>query len=535
MAKRICAVGVGRWGSRHAATLHELGSLAGVVDSDPAALARARESWPQAAAFSDLDTALASGFDGYTVATPAASHAAMARRIIDAGGSVLVEKPLALSAAEARQLVELAGRKGVHLMAGHVLLFHPAIRRIRELLDAGRLGRLQYLYSNRLNLGAVRSEENILWSFAPHDISIFQYLIGAPPVEVVSRGAAVLQADIHDSTLTLLKYPGNVTGHIFVSWLHPFKEHRLVIIGAKGMFVFEDGSDGGKLHYYEKGIDWIRGEPIPREGPTEIIDFERRMPLTVEFEYFIRRLNGGPSDIADGASAVEVLEILEEATASLLTGMEVRPRRTGGRDYFVHPSSYVDEDVTIGKGTKVWHFSHVQPGARIGENCSIGQNVNIGCNVRIGNGCKIQNNVSVYEGVELEDHVFCGPSMVFTNIVDPRCKYPQRGSRHYVRTVVREGASIGANAAVVCGHTLGRHCFIAAGAVVTTDVPDYALMAGVPARCIGWVCECGGRLGKVSRRATCARCGRTYERAGAGLRETRISPKKKSLRPRKRK
>lgn len=180
-------------------------------------------------------------------------------------------------------------------------------------------------------------------------------------------------------------------------------------------------------------------------------------------------------------------------------------------DFFVHASSYVDKDVEIGAGTKVWHFSHVQSGARIGENCSLGQNVYIGSNVKIGDRVKIQNNVSVYEGVELEDYVFCGPSVVFTNVIDPRTKYPQKGSEHYRKTLVKEGASIGANATILCGLTIGRHAFIAAGAVVTSDVPDYALMMGVPARRVGWTCECGERLGVVEGDAKCSRCGQKYK------------------------
>jgi len=159
-------------------------------------------------------------------------------------------------------------------------------------------------------------------------------------------------------------------------------------------------------------------------------------------------------------------------------------------DYFVHESSYIDDDVKIGKGTKVWHFCHIQSGARIGENCSFGQNVNISNNVKIGNCVKVQNNVSIYEGVELEDYVFCGPSMVFTNDLTPRAKYP-KGTVGYKKTLIKEGASIGANATIVCGHTVGRWAMIAAGAVVTKDVPDYALMAGVPAKQIGWVDEYG--------------------------------------------
>lgn len=162
--------------------------------------------------------------------------------------------------------------------------------------------------------------------------------------------------------------------------------------------------------------------------------------------------------------------------------------------YYVHDSSFVDDGVLIGDGTKVWHFSHIQTGSIIGEKCVFGQNVNVGNNVKIGNFCKVQNNVSIYEGVELEDYVFCGPSMVFTNVINPRCKYPQVGSAFYKKTLVKEGASIGANATIVCGNTIGKHAFIAAGTVVTKDVPDYAMMVGVPARQVGWMSEAGEKL-----------------------------------------
>lgn len=187
------------------------------------------------------------------------------------------------------------------------------------------------------------------------------------------------------------------------------------------------------------------------------------------------------------------------------------------KTYFVHKSSYVDDDVEIGEGTKIWHFSHIQSGSVIGKNCSLGQNVNVGNNVRIGHHVKIQNNVSVYEGVELEDYVFCGPSMVFTNILDPRCKYPQRGKAFYKKTLVREGASIGANATIVCGNRIGRHAFIGAGSVVTKDVPDYALMIGVPARQKGWMCECGEKLDLSGKGTVCLRCQRKYSLEGEQL------------------
>lgn len=182
-------------------------------------------------------------------------------------------------------------------------------------------------------------------------------------------------------------------------------------------------------------------------------------------------------------------------------------------NYFVHESSYIDENVEIGEGTKIWYFSHVQSGTKIGKNCNLGQNVNIGNNVTIGNYVKIQNNVSVYEGVTLEDYAFCGPSCVFTNDMTPRCKYP-KGNTQYHPTVVKYGASIGANATIVCGHDIGRHALIASGAVVTKNVPNHAVMAGVPAKRINWICECGTLLGD---KLCCPDCNRTYVESSDGL------------------
>ncbi len=184
-------------------------------------------------------------------------------------------------------------------------------------------------------------------------------------------------------------------------------------------------------------------------------------------------------------------------------------------DYFVHESSYVDDNVSIGSGTKVWHFCHIQSGAHIGENCTLGQNVNISNNVEIGDGVKIQNNVAVYEGVTIENNVFCGPSMVFTNDLTPRAKYP-KGKQNYIKTLVKEGASIGANATIVCGTTIGRWALVGAGAVVSRDVPDHALVLGVPAKLAGWVCECGTVLGD-DERVECGFCGRKYDKTENGL------------------
>lgn len=516
MPASICVIGAGRWGANHVRTLHALGCLGGIVDRNADALAALSREFPQSVAHANLKDAVADErFDGFTIATPAATHFEIARFLLEQRRPVLVEKPLALRAGEARQLCELAEHSGTALMVGHLLLFHPAVRKIKELLDAGKIGKLQYLYSNRLNLGTVRTEENILWSFAPHDLSLFQHWIGRAPTEVVARGGCFVQPHIHDSTMLVLTYPENVVGHIFTSWLHPFKEHRVVAIGTKGMLSFEDSSTDKNILFYEKGIDWVQGEPIKRDGATETIPYVPALPLTEELRYFVHCLSERrPIERSTGREALAVLEILEQASQSL-TGQNGKLAAPAAAlrekpAHFVHPTAIVDEGAEIGAGTKIWHFSHVQSHARIGAHCTLGQNVNVGNRVRIGDHCKIQNNVSIYEGVELEDYVFCGPSMVFTNILDPRCKYPQRGAEFYKKTLVREGASLGANSTIVCGTTIGRHAFVAAGAVVTRDVPDYALVMGVPARRTAWVCECGEKLSGRLGAAVCARCSRRY-------------------------
>lgn len=505
--KKVCVVGAGRWGTNHIRTLIEMDALGAIVESDPQRRNNLKVQYPDIPQFIKVEETFEKDLDGYVVATPAETHFQVGKLLLGKRKHVLIEKPLTLNVGDAILLKRLADANAVNLMVGHLLLFHPAIRKIKELICGGKIGKFQYIYSNRLNLGTIRTEENVFWSFAPHDISVFQYLIEKQPLEVISRGGAFLQPHLHDTTMTTLTYPDNQIGHIFVSWLHPFKEHRLVVIGSKGMISFNDSEIGKPLRFYEKGIDWIQGEPINREGPTEEISYESKMPLAEELQYFIDHLDGSKIEVADAQSAIDVLNILELATKDILNQGAQRSKSQEDRKYFVHPSSFVDDDVEIGAGTKIWHYSHVQSGARIGRNCSLGQNVNVDHDVKIGNFVKIQNNVSVYNGVELRDYVFCGPSMVFTNIVDPRSKYPQQGAKFNKPTLVKEGASIGANATVVCDTTIGRHAFIAAGAVVTKDVPDYALMVGVPARQVGWVCECGQKLDDS---VSCSRCQRAY-------------------------
>ena len=496
MDKKVCVVGAGRWGTNHIKTLNGLGALGGIVESRENRREELKELFPEVPLYHSVTEVPLDEFDGFTVATPAETHVEVGSYLLENKKHVLIEKPIALNTDEAGHLKQLAEENGVNLMVGHVLLFHPAIIKIKELIDSGKIGKLQYMYSTRVNLGTVRTEENILWSFAPHDISIFQYFIGDNPIDVVSRGGAFLTPGIHDTTMTTLTYPDNIVGHIFVSWLHPFKEHRMVMIGSQGMISFEDSSEKKDILFYEKGIDWVQGEPIKRDGPTEVVPYDKGFPLTNELQYFLDHLDGSAIEIADGQNAYDVLEVLEKATVSLqgkANGI-AQAEDPSSKKFFLHATSEVDAGVEVGEGTKIWHYSHIQSGSTIGKNVSIGQNVNVGNNVKIGNSVKIQNNVSVYEGVELEDYVFCGPSMVFTNIQRPRSEFPQRGTEFYAKTLVKKSASIGANATIVCGTTIGEYAFIGAGTVVTRDVPAFAMVVGNPGRIIGWVDKQGHKL-----------------------------------------
>ena len=322
--KKICVVGGGYWGNNHIRTLYEFGCLGGIVESNQETLNRFAEQYPDVKGFLLLDEALQEkSFLGFTVATPADTHYLLAKKIIEAGKHVLVEKPFTLQNDHAEELVRLSEKNNINLMVGHVLLFHPAIKKIKNLIDENKIGRLQYIYSNRLNLGQVRTEENVFWSLAPHDISIFQYFTDSFPEKVYASGSSFLQKNIYDSTLTQLKYPNGVEGHIFVSWLHPFKEHRLIVMGSKGMISFEDSIENKPLKLYSKGYTLKDAIPTKKDGPVDLIDYENSMPLTEELKYFIHHMDGSPLEIANADNAVEVVDILIKASESLMKGVPI--------------------------------------------------------------------------------------------------------------------------------------------------------------------------------------------------------------------
>jgi len=316
---KICVIGGGRWGRNHIRTLSKLGNLGGIVDPNKRLLDEYHEIYPNVNLYENIDKSIERKYDGYVLATPAETHYSLGKKLIENRCHTLIEKPLALNTKDAKKLVSLSSEYKVNLMVGHVLLFHPAIQKIKELINDNKIGKLQYIYSNRLNLGTVRVHENVFWSFAPHDISIFNYLIEDLPVNINSFGGAFINENNQDTTITYLEYPNNIKTHIFVSWLHPFKEHRIVIIGSNGMISFEDSSKEKNIYFYEKGVDWKDGIPIMKNGPSETISYEHKMPLEQELNYFMNNLNTN-IEISSGKNGLEVVKILEEASEILDKG-----------------------------------------------------------------------------------------------------------------------------------------------------------------------------------------------------------------------
>jgi UDP-2-acetamido-3-amino-2,3-dideoxy-glucuronate N-acetyltransferase len=536
----VAVVGCGYWGKNLVRNFAALGALRTVCDADAARLAALKEQYPGVATCQAYGEVLAdAGVRAVVLATPPVTHAALAREAIEAGKDVYVEKPLALTAADGRGLIALAQERKRILMVGHLLRYHPGVIRLKALVDAGELGKIQYVYSNRLNLGMFRTEENILWSFAPHDISAILYLLGERPTEIQAQGGNYLHPDRADVTMTM-RFPSGVTGHIFVSWLHPFKEQKLVVVGDRGMAVFDDVAKERKLTLYRHGVEWKGRVPVPNRQEAEDVPFDAGEPLRAECEHFLECVRTRQRPRTDGEEGLAVLEVLEACQRSLdghgAQGIEHRaqgaeqgaqgsgrPEFVEGRiphsdlPYFVHPTAVVDQPCEIGAGTKIWHFSHIMKNARIGERCIFGQNVNVDGGVVVGNNVKVQNNVSIYTGMVIEDDVFLGPSCVLTNVSNPRSQV----NRHslYEKTTLRKGCSIGANATVLSGVTVGRYAFVGAGAVVTKDVPDYALVLGNPARQHGWMSRMGHRLkpGDADGILKCPESGHRYKEIAPGI------------------
>ena len=560
----IAVIGAGYWGKNLVRNFHQLGVLKTICDGAQPIREEMSKTYPTYSLTLDgrgqgggegmitpnlSDVLEDPAITGVVIAAPAALHYEIAEKALNAGKHVFVEKPLSLNQADGEKLVRLAEQKQKTLFVGHILHYHAAVIRLKEMIKTGKIGRLQYIYSRRLSFGKIRREENILWSFAPHDISIILSLTGEEPSYVDSVGSNFLHARIADVTMTNLKFPSGIGAHIFVSWLNPYKEQKLVIVGSSGMLVFDDTEPiEKKLVHYPHTINWQNGLPVPNKAESVAIDLKDiwEEPLKAECKAFLSAIKTNTKPLTSGEEGLKVLKVLElsqhsleqkeqnsfnleHRTLNVEQSSPVEPRTLNVEPspsniepetlnieprtrFFAHETAIIDDNVEIGEKTKIWHFSHILSGSKIGENCNIGQNVVIGPDATIGNKCKIQNNVSVYKGVTLEDGVFCGPSMVFTNIFNPRAEI---GKMDQVRpTLIKKGATLGANCTIVCGHTIGRYAFIGAGAVVTKDVPDHALMVGNPARQIGWMCECGEKLNTKQK---CPACKKQYKPMGDTL------------------
>jgi UDP-2-acetamido-3-amino-2,3-dideoxy-glucuronate N-acetyltransferase len=314
------------------------------------------------------------------------------------------------------------------------------------------------------------------------------------PESIRAQGGNFLHQQIADTTVTLLNFSSGVRAHIFVSWLHPFKEQKLVVVGDKQMAVFDDTAPWEeKLQIYPHSIDWNDNVPVANKAEAESVIVDQDEPLRAECAHFLQCINDRSHPRTDGEEGLRVLTVLNACQASLEQEKKIELQETDNNEkFFVHHSAEIDADTSIGEGTKIWHFSHILKGSSIGEKCKIGQNVVVGPNVKIGEGCKIQNNVSVYEGVTIGNYVFCGPSMVFTNVMNPRAEVSRKNE--YCLTTICDGVTFGANCTIVGGITVGEFAFIGAGTVVVNDVSAYALMVGNPARQIGWMSRFGKKM-----------------------------------------
>jgi len=314
----VAVVGCGYWGKNLVRNFHRLGALRAVCETDPAGRERAASIAPGVEIWNDLESALRSSeAQGIALATPAVTHLPLALRCFEAGKDVFVEKPMAMNVAEGRRMIEAARAAGRILMVGHILEYHPAILALRGLIDAGELGRIRYLYSNRLNFGKIRTEENALWSFAPHDIAVILRLIGKMPEEVSCRGSSFVSEPLADVTVSTLHFPENIHAHVFVSWLNPVKEQRLVVVGSNRMAVFNDVSREDKLVLYNQHVTIENGTPVLHQRDLQTVPIPSAEPLTEECRDFLDCMKTRKDPLSNGESGLNVLQVLEACQTSM--------------------------------------------------------------------------------------------------------------------------------------------------------------------------------------------------------------------------
>ena len=523
----LAVIGAGRWGSNLIRDFHQIGCLYAICETDKEKHSSLKEQYPEVYV-TDPWINILSDFNvkKIVIALPAEMHYKYCKDALQHLKDVYVEKPLSLNIKDGDELVNMAKRNNKILMVGHLLQYHHCIEKIYQMIKDNAIGKIRYINSNRMNLGQFRQEENVLWSFAPHDISVILRLMNNElPNTVISHGYTFITKNIHDVTTTIMEFADDTYCQINVNWISPNKDQTLTIVGTHGMIVFDD-CRSEKITYYSEYIDWQKSKPLPIKSNGVVVPISQKpnhkhqltpssnhlhsnTPLYRECQHFLECCRSRRLPKTDGNEGLRVLRILDACQRSLELGGEkitlssssssvssvssvssatsrLLPSDNGKNNhinrhgsFFCHPSSIIDTGANIGNGTKIWHFSHLMK-CQIGMNCTIGQNVFIGDNVKIGDGCKVQNNVSLYDGVTAGNYVFFGPSCVFTNDLIPNAQ--QSKNKCYQKTVIEDNVSIGANATILCGIKLGKGCMIGAGSVVTKDVEPYTVVIGNPAK-----------------------------------------------------
>lgn len=487
-----------------------------------------------------------------SIATESGCHAQIALFCIRHHVHVIIEKPIALSMQDADQLIQAAEEHHVKVCACHQNRFNPAVQALRHAIEEGRFGKISHgsihvrwnrgrsYYEQARWRGTWENDGGALMNQCIHGIDLLRWMLGDKIEEVYGQTRQQLHHDLEteDVGMAVVRFEDGVIATIEgTTNVYPQNmEESLYIFGEKGTAKIGGTSTNNieVWQFSDEKEDDEKKRCIKEE--TSNVYGNGHTALFADMTDAIKNNRKPYVDAEAGRNALElVLAIYKSQKESLpvkmplkeFSSMDMNGIFSNGENsghctdtagihkgtYYIHGTSTVDENVKIGKDTFIWHYTHLQKNAVIGMGCTLGQNVNISEDVKIGNYVKIQNNVSVYSGVILEDYVFCGPSCVFTNDMNPRSRY-SKGKQKYKQTIVKKGASIGANATIVCGNRIGRNAFIGAGAVVTKDIPDHALAVGVPARQIGWVCECGNRLDETLK---CEYCGRQYKKCVDGL------------------
>jgi UDP-2-acetamido-3-amino-2,3-dideoxy-glucuronate N-acetyltransferase len=498
MTVKLGLIGGGYWGKNLIREFNNVGILNVICDINEESLKKYNLEYPNIKTTTQWNDVLTNNeINSVCIALPAEMHYKFAKEALESNKDVYVEKPITLNINEAHELVEIAKNKNKILMVGHLLHYHPAIEKIKEIINSNQLGKVKNIVANRLNLGIFRTQENVLWSFAPHDISVILSLCeNKLPNWVQCNGNDCLTKNVHDITNSILKFDNdNIYVNINVNWLNPYKEQKLSIVCEKGMILFDDMEKEGKLKLYKNYINWSDNlNPLPNANKVEpeIVKLDlSSSPLYKECLHFKECCENRKNPITTGEEGVRVLTVLNKLTESLNNNGSKIKIEQNIKKYYAHETAIIDEGAEIGEGTKIWHYSHICKGAKIGKNCNIGQNVFIAGDAVIGNNCKVQNNVSIYAGVKAGDYVFFGPSCVLTNDINPRGMYSKAG--HYIDTILEDGVTLGANCTIVCGNTIGKHSLIGAGAVVCKNVDEYSIMVGNPAKKIGTIDEKGIR------------------------------------------